>query len=67
MRLSDRRNAIGISFVRLLDRSENLLKVKGADILVETLLLDIKPYISEFDRNEKVQAGWLKSKLQSDK
>ncbi|MBN1913850.1 MAG: SAM-dependent methyltransferase [Candidatus Omnitrophica bacterium] len=30
-----------------------------ADILDETPLLDIKPYLSYFDSREKVKNGWL--------
>lgn len=58
-----RPNHIGISTVRLLKREGNLLTVKDIDIVDGSPLLDIKPYISKFDRREKVKDGWLKGKI----
>lgn len=54
-----RPNPIGLSVVRL-DRLENgVLHVQNVDILDGTPLLDIKPYVPEFDRHEDVRTGWL--------
>jgi tRNA-Thr(GGU) m(6)t(6)A37 methyltransferase TsaA len=54
-----RPNHIGLSIVELLKREENELTVKGIDILDGTPLLDIKPYIAEFDLVKKSRSGWL--------
>lgn len=59
-----RPNQIGISVVKLLNRKNNILIVKGIDVIDKTPLLDIKPYVPEFATKEKVRIGWLKGKLQ---
>lgn len=59
----NRPNPIGISTVRLLERKENILKIKGMDMLDGTPLVDIKPYVPRFDEREDVKFGWLERKL----
>jgi tRNA-Thr(GGU) m(6)t(6)A37 methyltransferase TsaA len=54
-----RPNAIGMSIVRLLRREGNALIVNGVDILDETPLLDIKPYIPRFDIINTATNGWV--------
>ena len=54
-----RPNAIGLSAVRLLGREGNVLRVGGIDILDGTPLIDIKPYIPEFDAYPTSKAGWF--------
>jgi tRNA-Thr(GGU) m(6)t(6)A37 methyltransferase TsaA len=58
-----RPNQIGMSVVRLLGQNKNILFVKGIDALDGTPLLDIKPYVPDFDSAKKVRVGWLKGKL----
>jgi tRNA-Thr(GGU) m(6)t(6)A37 methyltransferase TsaA len=53
-----RPNPIGLSVVRLLARRENILDIEGADMLDGTLLLDIKPYVPDFDVRTDVKTGW---------
>jgi tRNA-Thr(GGU) m(6)t(6)A37 methyltransferase TsaA len=54
-----RPNPIGLSTVRL-DRVEGGdLHVQNLDILDGTPLLDIKPYVPEFDTPEEIRTGWL--------
>jgi tRNA-Thr(GGU) m(6)t(6)A37 methyltransferase TsaA len=53
-----RPNPIGLSVVRLVARRGNLLEIAGADMLDGTPLLDIKPYVPEFDRVDGGTAGW---------
>ncbi|GAB4530118.1 MAG: tRNA (N6-threonylcarbamoyladenosine(37)-N6)-methyltransferase TrmO [Anaerolineae bacterium] len=53
-----RPNPIGLSVVRLLGRRGNLLDIEGVDVLDGTPLLDIKPYVPEFDVRADVQTGW---------
>lgn len=58
-RAPKRPNPIGISVVRL-ERIENCtLYVKGVDIVDSTPLLDIKPYVPQFDAPEADSTGWL--------
>ncbi len=57
-RAPKRPNPIGISIVQL-DRIEgNILHIDGVDILDGTPLIDIKPYVPDFDYQEDVAAGW---------
>lgn len=53
-----RPNGIGLSIVRLLERQDNILIVSGIDVLDETPLLDIKPYMPRYDVVESASMGW---------
>jgi tRNA-Thr(GGU) m(6)t(6)A37 methyltransferase TsaA len=53
-----RPNFIGLSIVRLLARREHVLEFEGADMLDDTPLIDIKPYVPEFDVRTNVRIGW---------
>lgn len=54
-----RPNPIGFSVVRLIRREEGLLYFKGADMLDGTLVLDIKPYLPDFDIFNAERVGWF--------
>jgi len=54
-----RPNGIGISVVKLVAIEGNILEVENLDILDGTPLLDIKPYVPDFDEKEDVSIGWL--------
>ena len=57
---SPRRPArIGMSVVELLEVSGNRLQVRGIDMLDGTPLLDIKPYVPQFDDRAGARTGWL--------
>lgn len=58
-RSPNRPNPIGISVVRLLGREGSTLYIADLDILDGTQLIDIKPYIPEFDAYPDSQAGWF--------
>jgi tRNA (adenine37-N6)-methyltransferase len=53
-----RPNPIGISIVKLIFCKENFLTVEGIDTLDGTPLLDIKPYVPDFDQRTDVRTGW---------
>ena len=53
-----RPNPIGLSIVELMSREENVLNIRGVDILDGTPLLDIKPYTKRFDNVVTHQNGW---------
>ena len=53
-----RPNPLGLSVVRVVDRQGNQIHFLGADMLNGTPLLDIKPYIPEFDFHEVSKTGW---------
>jgi tRNA-Thr(GGU) m(6)t(6)A37 methyltransferase TsaA len=55
-------NSIGLSLVELVSVDENIVTIKGVDILDGTPLLDIKPYIANFDVVEgDIKSGWMQS------
>ena len=54
-----RPNPIGMSAVRLVRREGCCLHVLDADVLDDTPLLDIKPYMPEFDAHPSARAGWF--------
>ncbi len=54
-----RPNPIGLSVVRLLCIEGHVLHVENVDILDGTPLLDIKPYVPEFDGVRAERTGWL--------
>lgn len=55
-----RPNHIGLSIVRLLGIENNILTIQNIDILDNTPLLDIKPYIQAFDGVKESRSGWMK-------
>lgn len=61
-----RPNPIGLSVVRLLERHENTLTVEGIDVLDGTPLIDIKPYVSDFDTRTEVRTGWYATRAHQD-
>ena len=64
-RAPKRPNPIGISIVRLLEVSNGTLRVEGVDMADGTPLLDIKPFIPDFDQpGGKIRTGWLSGRSQ---
>jgi len=58
-----RPNPIGLSIVQLLSIEKNILRIKDVDIVDCTPLLDIKPYVPQFDHRENARIGWLEKKI----
>ena len=57
-------NSMGLSVVELVKVEGNIVTIKGVDILDGTPLLDIKPYIENFDKVEgEIRSGWMKASL----
>jgi len=54
-----RPNPIGLSVVPLQKIEGNILFVDQLDVLDGTPLLDIKPYVPEFDEHTDIRIGWL--------
>ena len=54
-----RPNPIGLSIVELLSITGATVHVENVDILDGTPLLDIKPYVPEFDERPGASGGWL--------
>ena len=57
-----RPNPIGISCVEVKKIEANNITVLGIDVLDRTPLLDIKPYVPQFDCFAVAKIGWLQDK-----
>ena len=55
-------NGIGISIVALEGRDKNILKICEVDVLDQTPLIDIKPYVPRFDIRSSANNGWIENK-----
>ena len=62
-RAPSRPNPIGLSIVRLVKIRGNMVYIKDVDIVDGTPLLDIKPYVPEFDLREVNRIGWLEKNI----
>ena len=58
-RAPSRPNPIGLSTVRLLGIEGGMIHVEELDILDGTPLIDIKPYVPDFDSYRAEKIGWL--------
>lgn len=54
-----RPNPIGLSIVKVVEVKENIVSIENVDILDGTPLIDIKPYVPEFDSHPVERTGWL--------
>ena len=57
-----RPNPIAFLIVKLLRVRGNVLEEEGLDVLDGTPLLDIKPYVLEFDQRDHVRCGWYETR-----
>jgi len=55
----NRPNRLGMSVVRVLGIDEGRVSVEGVDLLDGTPVLDIRPYIPEFDSVPDAGSGWV--------
>ena len=60
-RAPKRPNPIGLSVVRLDRIDEGRLTVGNVDMLDGTPLLDIKPFVPDFDSPSPVRTGWMEN------
>ncbi|MBU1932152.1 tRNA (N6-threonylcarbamoyladenosine(37)-N6)-methyltransferase TrmO [Patescibacteria group bacterium] len=63
-RAPKRPNPIGLSVVRLLKVEGGTIQIEDVDIVDGTPLLDIKPYVPEFDIKRAGQIGWLSKRAE---
>ena len=57
-----RPGGIGLTVIRLTRRINNILEIRGIDVLDKTPLIDLKPYIPRFDCFPEANEGWATSK-----
>ncbi len=50
---------IGLSLTSLVSINDNIVTIRGIDVLDGTPLLDIKPYIPQFENIDDVKTGWM--------
>ena len=62
-RAPSRPNPIGISVVSLVKIEKNILHIQNVDVVDETPLLDIKPYVPQFDAANVDRIGWLEKNV----
>jgi len=62
IRSPHRPNPIGISIVELVKVEGNRVYFNNADMLDETPLIDIKPFVPKFDNRPDATMGWLEGK-----
>ncbi len=48
--------------VQLTARRGNILEIAGVDVLDGTPLLDIKPYVPDFDVHPATRIGWYETR-----
>lgn len=58
-RAPKRPNPIGLSVLEIIEIKANQVTVQNVDILDNTPLLDIKPYVSQFEPVDNLRIGWL--------
>ncbi|WP_280178717.1 tRNA (N6-threonylcarbamoyladenosine(37)-N6)-methyltransferase TrmO [Promethearchaeum syntrophicum] len=66
-RAPNRPNPIGLSIVKIKKIEKNIIYTSGLDVLDNTPLLDIKPYIRELDSKSDANYGWLNFENEEDK
>jgi tRNA-Thr(GGU) m(6)t(6)A37 methyltransferase TsaA len=59
IRSPHRPNHIGISIVRLENIEQEMITFSEVDILDGTPLIDIKPYVAQFDHRTNTTSGWI--------
>lgn len=57
----NRPNAIGLSIVSIIKIQDNIIYIENVDMLDGTPVLDIKPYIQEFDSFTNTKSGWIEN------
>jgi len=62
-RAPNRPNPIGIPIAQLIHMEGNILRVKDLDIIDGTPLIDIKPFVAEFDIRDATKKGWLEKNI----
>ena len=62
-RAPTRPNRIGLSVVQLRRVEANVLEIGNADMVSGTPVLDVKPYVPEFDARPRGRVGWFEGKL----
>jgi tRNA-Thr(GGU) m(6)t(6)A37 methyltransferase TsaA len=63
-RAPHRPNPIGLSVLKIESINSGQISVSNVDILDGTPLLDIKPYVPQFDGAQEIRIGWIADTIQ---
>ena len=66
IRSPHRPNHIGLSVVKIKKIEANKMYFTEVDVLNQTPVLDIKPYVKYFDNRDNVRCGWLDKHFKDD-
>lgn len=55
-----RPNHIGMDTVKILEINDNRIHTSHMDILDNTPLIDLKPYVPRLDKKENASSGWMR-------
>lgn len=64
-RAPSRPNPIGLSVVKLLSIDHSTILFEGADMFDESPLIDIKPFVPQFDNRLDATSGWLSQSFEN--
>jgi tRNA-Thr(GGU) m(6)t(6)A37 methyltransferase TsaA len=64
-RAKHRPNSIGVTAVQILKVLEDSLKVRGLDVIDGTPVLDIKPYVPQYDKRNATIPDWMKKLMEN--
>ncbi|HOP62680.1 MAG TPA: tRNA (N6-threonylcarbamoyladenosine(37)-N6)-methyltransferase TrmO [Spirochaetota bacterium] len=59
-----RPNPVGLSVAELVEVKGNILRIRGVDMLDGSPVIDIKPFVPDFDHCENVKRGWFEGKAE---
>jgi tRNA (Thr-GGU) A37 N-methylase len=60
-----RPNPIGMTIVKLISINGCMITITGVDMLDNTPLLDIKPYLPRVDAFSDARIGWFEGKMEN--
>lgn|SRR3989338_7576225 len=63
-RCPQRPNPIGVSTVEIIGIKDNIITVKGLDVIADTPILDVKPYTPQYDAVPKAKVPDWVNKLE---
>ena len=58
-----RPNRISLSIFAIIKIDSNKIYIRNLDVIDRTPVLDIKPYVPDFDSPDVSNIGWLKGKI----